>query len=174
MFTDEYAGGQHCDRTPMLSTSHPSRVKLTLPPWRTGLTGCAFQDATLSNLFTGCYAIAQADQRSRHPQSSTAFIRLEGDRNRCLEEGRVYIMKMDLHSFLEAHQADFIHIKKPVKLDHVGALVGEADDTILFDQIEGVSRIPPGRPALCQPQSPGPGARLQAVRGGETSCTDHA
>jgi 2,5-furandicarboxylate decarboxylase 1 len=45
-------------------------------------------------------------------------------------------MKMDLHSFLEAHQSDFIHIRKPVKLDHVGALVGEADDTILFDHLE--------------------------------------
>ncbi len=46
-------------------------------------------------------------------------------------------MKMDLHSFLKEHEGEFIHIKKPVKLDHVGALVGEADDTILFDQIEG-------------------------------------
>lgn len=43
----------------------------------------------------------------------------------------------DMNAFLKAHQEDFIHIKKPVKLDHIGALVAQADDTILFDRIEG-------------------------------------
>ena len=44
-------------------------------------------------------------------------------------------MKMDLHSFLEAHRSEHIHIKKPVKLEHVGALVAQANDTIVFDNI---------------------------------------
>jgi 2,5-furandicarboxylate decarboxylase 1 len=43
----------------------------------------------------------------------------------------------DLRSFLETHLGEFIHIEKPVKLEHVGALVAQADDTILFDNIEG-------------------------------------
>jgi UbiD family decarboxylase len=46
-------------------------------------------------------------------------------------------MRADLHSFLEAHKGQYIEIKKPVKLDHVGALIAQANDTIVFDQIEG-------------------------------------
>ena len=46
-------------------------------------------------------------------------------------------MKTDLHSFLEAYKGQYIEIKKPVKLDHVGALIAQANDTIVFDQIEG-------------------------------------
>ena len=46
-------------------------------------------------------------------------------------------MKMDLNSFLESHRGEYIEIKKPVKLDHVGALIAQADDTIVFDEIEG-------------------------------------
>ncbi|TET89212.1 MAG: hypothetical protein E3J46_03700, partial [Desulfobacteraceae bacterium] len=46
-------------------------------------------------------------------------------------------MKMDLHSFLEAHKGQYITIKKPVKLEHVGALIGQADDTIVFDNLVG-------------------------------------
>ena len=44
-------------------------------------------------------------------------------------------MKMDLHSFLEAYRGEHIHIRKPVKLEHVGALVAQANDTIVFDNI---------------------------------------
>jgi 2,5-furandicarboxylate decarboxylase 1 len=43
----------------------------------------------------------------------------------------------DLHSFLEAHLGEYIYIEKPVKLEQVGALVAQADDTIVFDNIEG-------------------------------------
>ena len=39
----------------------------------------------------------------------------------------------DLHSFLEAHLGEYIYIEKPVKLEHVGALVAQADDTIVFE-----------------------------------------
>ena len=62
-------------------------------------------------------------------------------------------MGMDLHSFLEAYKGQYIEIKKPVKLDHVGALIAQANDTIVFDQIEGypgfawsISSSPPGKP----------------------------
>lgn len=44
-------------------------------------------------------------------------------------------MKTDLHSFLAAHKGEYITIKKPVKLEHVGALIGQAEDTIVFDNI---------------------------------------
>lgn len=45
--------------------------------------------------------------------------------------------KMDLKTFLEDHQTEHIHISKPVQLKHVPALVAQAEDTIVFDQIEG-------------------------------------
>lgn len=45
--------------------------------------------------------------------------------------------RMDLHSFLEKYKGDYIEINKPVKLEQVGALVAEADDTILFNKLEG-------------------------------------
>jgi 2,5-furandicarboxylate decarboxylase 1 len=43
--------------------------------------------------------------------------------------------KMDLHCFLEDHEGNYILIKKPVKLEHIGALVAQANDTIVFDNI---------------------------------------
>jgi 2,5-furandicarboxylate decarboxylase 1 len=43
----------------------------------------------------------------------------------------------DLHSFLEEHRDEHLHIEKPVPLDHVGALVAEAEETIVFDNLEG-------------------------------------
>ncbi len=43
---------------------------------------------------------------------------------------------LDLQQFLRTYEKDHIHIRKPVKLDHVGALVGQADDTIVFDHIQ--------------------------------------
>lgn len=46
-------------------------------------------------------------------------------------------MKTDLHSFLETHQGEHIHIKKPVRLEQISALVAQAADTIVFDHIEG-------------------------------------
>lgn len=46
-------------------------------------------------------------------------------------------MGKDLHSFLEEHKGEFIEVRKPVRLDHVGALVGQAGNTILFHEIEG-------------------------------------
>lgn len=45
--------------------------------------------------------------------------------------------KMNLHSFLEEHKDEHVHIKKPVKLEHIGALVAQAEDTIVFDNIIG-------------------------------------
>lgn len=44
---------------------------------------------------------------------------------------------LDLHAFLDANSGEHISIKKPVKLEHVGALVGQADDAIVFENIEG-------------------------------------
>jgi 2,5-furandicarboxylate decarboxylase 1 len=44
---------------------------------------------------------------------------------------------LDLQSFLEGHISEIIQIKRPVKLEHVGALVGQAEDTILIENIEG-------------------------------------
>jgi UbiD family decarboxylase len=46
-------------------------------------------------------------------------------------------MSMDLHSFLAQHKGEYLEINKPVKLDHVGALVAEHNDTIVFNQLEG-------------------------------------
>jgi len=46
-------------------------------------------------------------------------------------------MGKDLHSFLQEHKGEFLEIRRPVRLDHVGALVGQARDTILFHEIEG-------------------------------------
>lgn len=43
---------------------------------------------------------------------------------------------LDLQQFLRTYQKEHIHIRKPVKLDQVGTLVGQADDTIVFDHIE--------------------------------------
>jgi 2,5-furandicarboxylate decarboxylase 1 len=44
---------------------------------------------------------------------------------------------MDLNAFLETHGDEFIRVRKPVRLEHVGALVAQAKDTILFENISG-------------------------------------
>ena len=49
--------------------------------------------------------------------------------------GKVSHKIMDLHGFLEDNKGEYILIKKPVKLEHIGALVAQADDTIVFDNI---------------------------------------
>ncbi len=46
-------------------------------------------------------------------------------------------MKMNIEGFLEAHKDEHIHITKPVSLDDVPALTAEADETIVFDNVEG-------------------------------------
>ena len=43
---------------------------------------------------------------------------------------------LDLQQFLRTYEKEHLHIRKPVKLDQVGALVGQADDTIVFDHIQ--------------------------------------
>jgi len=40
-------------------------------------------------------------------------------------------------SFLKAHQDGILHIQKPVKLEHIGALLGQPDETILFENLCG-------------------------------------
>ncbi len=42
---------------------------------------------------------------------------------------------LDLQQFLRTYENEHIHIRKPVKLDQVGALVGQAEETIVFDHI---------------------------------------
>lgn len=44
---------------------------------------------------------------------------------------------LSLQDFLEEHRSDVLHVDKPVPLGHVGALTGQAPDTILFENIEG-------------------------------------
>jgi 2,5-furandicarboxylate decarboxylase 1 len=44
---------------------------------------------------------------------------------------------MDLNTFLEAHGDEFVRVRKPVRLEHIGALVAQARDTILFENISG-------------------------------------
>jgi UbiD family decarboxylase len=44
---------------------------------------------------------------------------------------------IDLNAFLEAHGDELVRVRKPVKLEHVGALVAQAKDTILFENISG-------------------------------------
>ena len=51
--------------------------------------------------------------------------------------GKAKSKKMDLHGFLEDHEGEYLRIKKPVELEHIGALVAQADDTIVFDNIVG-------------------------------------
>ena len=41
-------------------------------------------------------------------------------------------MGLDLHSFLENHKGEYLEINKPVKLDQVGALVAQANNTIVL------------------------------------------
>lgn len=45
--------------------------------------------------------------------------------------------RIDLHHFLDTHEDEHIHVKKPVSLDLIGALVAQAPDTIVFDSLEG-------------------------------------
>jgi len=47
----------------------------------------------------------------------------------------------DLHSFLEAYRDEHIHVRKPVQLDHIGALVAQAGDTIVFENIVGYPKF---------------------------------
>ncbi len=46
-------------------------------------------------------------------------------------------MMPDLNSFLDKYQREHLHIRKPVDLAHVGALTAQADETIVFENIEG-------------------------------------
>lgn len=46
-------------------------------------------------------------------------------------------MGKDLHSFLKEHEADHIQVNKPVDLEHIGSLVAQAKDTIVFNTING-------------------------------------
>src|SRR5438552_3989374 len=41
----------------------------------------------------------------------------------------------DLASFLKSHQTDHLHIRKPVKLDEVGALTAQSPQTIVFEDL---------------------------------------
>jgi 2,5-furandicarboxylate decarboxylase 1 len=43
----------------------------------------------------------------------------------------------DLASFLETHKAEHLHIQKQVKLDDVGALIGQSPQTIVFENLAG-------------------------------------
>ncbi len=43
----------------------------------------------------------------------------------------------DLHSFLEVHRQEHLHIRKPVELEKVGALTAKANETIVFENIVG-------------------------------------
>lgn len=45
--------------------------------------------------------------------------------------------RMDLHSFLEVHEGEYVRIRKPVPIEHIGALVAQANETIVFDNIVG-------------------------------------
>jgi 2,5-furandicarboxylate decarboxylase 1 len=47
------------------------------------------------------------------------------------------IMRIDLHSFLDRFKGEIIEVRKKVKLEYIGALVAQAEDTIVFNQIEG-------------------------------------
>jgi 2,5-furandicarboxylate decarboxylase 1 len=44
---------------------------------------------------------------------------------------------LDLQGFLKEHQQAHIHVRKPVHLDAVGALVMQASDTIVFHDLQG-------------------------------------
>lgn len=46
-------------------------------------------------------------------------------------------MSTDLHAFLATHKEELVQINKPVQLDHIGALVAQSPDTIVFNNIEG-------------------------------------
>jgi 2,5-furandicarboxylate decarboxylase 1 len=46
------------------------------------------------------------------------------------------IAMLDIQGFLETHRREHIHVRKPVRLDDVGALIAQADDTIVFESLE--------------------------------------
>jgi 2,5-furandicarboxylate decarboxylase 1 len=46
-------------------------------------------------------------------------------------------MSLDLACFLEQHKGNYLEINRPVKLDQVGALVAQANQTIVFNNLEG-------------------------------------
>ncbi|MCX7012600.1 MAG: UbiD family decarboxylase [Candidatus Sumerlaeota bacterium] len=71
-------------------------------------------------------------------------------------------MSRSLQNFLEEHEKDLIRVRKPVDLENVGALVAQANDTIVFDNIKGypgyrlvdllfVNRKAQARVLRCQP-----------------------
>lgn len=43
----------------------------------------------------------------------------------------------DLESFLNRYEDEHLHISKPVRLEHVGALTAQTNETVVFDNIEG-------------------------------------
>jgi UbiD family decarboxylase len=43
---------------------------------------------------------------------------------------------LDLQGFLHAHRRGLTHVRKPVRLDDVGALVAQATDTIVFENLK--------------------------------------
>jgi 2,5-furandicarboxylate decarboxylase 1 len=47
------------------------------------------------------------------------------------------MMGTDLHSFLQTHKGEYLEIEKSVNLDYVPALIAQAEDTIVFNQIKG-------------------------------------
>jgi UbiD family decarboxylase len=69
----------------------------------------------------------------------------------------------DLHSFLKTHEKELLHLRKPVHLDQIGALVAQAEETLVFENLEGfpgwrmvdqlfVNRIAQARVLRCRPQ----------------------
>jgi len=46
-------------------------------------------------------------------------------------------MRRDLHAFLATHKGEHLQVDKTVPLDHVGALVAQATETIVFNNLEG-------------------------------------
>lgn len=46
-------------------------------------------------------------------------------------------MSADLHGFLVDHADDILHVHSAVPLEHVGALTAQADETIVFEQLDG-------------------------------------
>jgi 3-polyprenyl-4-hydroxybenzoate decarboxylase len=70
---------------------------------------------------------------------------------------------LDMNGFLKTHGSEITWIKKPVKLDHVGALIAQAANTIVFENISGypgfrladqffVSRKAQARVLGCEPK----------------------
>lgn len=44
---------------------------------------------------------------------------------------------LDLHSFLDQHRDEHLHIDKPVALEHVGALTAQTHQPVVLDNLEG-------------------------------------